>query len=140
MNRQDRGGLGGAGLTVGAAVLWGTVGPAELLAGSPLGAPALGGWRLLLGGIVLWCVAARGRGVVTLLLARTARWPLVVCAVSTGLYQMTFLYSVSRAGAALATAVALGTAPAATGLCAWWLSGEGITGRWLVSTIAAVSG
>lgn len=64
----------------------------------------------------------------------------MVCAVSTGLYQMTFLYSVSRAGAALATAVALGTAPAATGLCAWWLSGEGITGRWLVSTIAAVSG
>ncbi len=125
---------------MGAAVLWGTVGPAEVMARSPLTAPALGGWRLLIGGLVLWVVAARGPGTMRLLLARAARWPLTVCAVSTGLYQMTFLYSVSRAGAALATAVALGTAPVATGLAAWWIGGDRITPKWSVSTAAAIVG
>jgi DME family drug/metabolite transporter len=59
---------------------------------------------------------------------------------STGLYQMTFLYSVSRTGAALATVVALGIAPVATGVCARWLTGEQVGIAWLVSTSGAVGG
>ncbi|WP_328387443.1 DMT family transporter [Nocardia sp. NBC_00416] len=47
--------------------------------------------------------------------------PLLVCAVSTGLFQAAFLSSVSRTGAALATVTALGAA-------------------WMTGTVAAVAG
>lgn len=130
----------GAGRVLGAAVLWGTVGPAQVLAGAPLSPAAEGGWRLLVGGLVLWAVAGRDIGRLRALTARSARWPLLVCAGSTGLYQVAFLDSVSRTGAALATVVALGTAPAATGLCARWINAERVSTSWLVSTGAAVLG
>jgi DME family drug/metabolite transporter len=130
----------GSSLIVGAAVLWGTVGPAQVLAKAPLRPAALGGWRLLLGGIVLGAVAAPHLGRLRALTARSVWGPLLVCALATGLYQVAFLYSVSRTGAALATVVALGTAPVATGLCARWAIGERVGTTWLVSTGAAVGG
>ncbi|WP_328315636.1 DMT family transporter [Streptomyces sp. NBC_00388] len=140
MNAQKNGTTSAAGLALGAAVLWGTVGPAQVLADTTLGPAALGGWRLLVGGMVLGVFTARnplGTGALT---ARSAWRPLLVCTLSTGLYQVTFLWSVSRTGAALATVIALGTAPAATGLCARWATGERVGTRWLVSTGAAVAG
>jgi DME family drug/metabolite transporter len=140
MDAQKNGTTVGAGLVLGAAVLWGTVGPAQVLADTPLGAAALGGWRLLVGGVVLGGFAARDVGRLRALTARSAWWPLLVCALSTGLYQVAFLCSVSRTGAALATVVAVGTAPAATGVCARWTTGERVGTTWLVSTGAAVAG
>ncbi len=53
MNVQKNGTAAGAGLVLGAAVLWGTVGPAQVMADSPLGTVALGGWRMLVGGVML---------------------------------------------------------------------------------------
>ncbi|MEV5173872.1 EamA family transporter [Streptomyces flaveolus] len=66
--------------------------------------------------------------------------PMLVCAIATGVYQAAFLYSTARTGAALATVVALGTAPVATGLIAWAVCGEHLTRMWMVSTAAAVTG
>ncbi len=43
---------------LGAAVLWGTVGPAQVLAGSDADPLAFGAARLLLGGVVLLLVVA----------------------------------------------------------------------------------
>ncbi|MGQ4432636.1 DMT family transporter [Streptomyces sp. SAS_260] len=140
MNVQKNGTAAGAGLVLGAAVLWGTVGPAQVMADSPLGTVALGGWRMLVGGVVLGALTARDRGRLRVLAARSAWVPLLVCALSTCLYQAAFLYSVSLTGAALATVVALGTAPVTTGVCAWWFTGERVGTSWLVSTGAATAG
>ncbi|MFF3501583.1 DMT family transporter [Streptomyces sp. NPDC003247] len=129
----------GAVLVLSAAVLWGTVGPAQVLAAGPMTSAALGGWRLLAGGLILGAFTLRARAV-RALAARDVMHPLLICAFSTGIYQAAFLSSVARTGAALATVIALGTAPAATGLCARWVIGERMGTAWMVSTGAAVAG
>ncbi|SEG80874.1 drug/metabolite transporter, DME family [Actinacidiphila yanglinensis] len=139
MDVRKNGPAHGAGSVLAAAVLWGTVGPAQVLASSPMTPAALGGWRLLVGGLVLGAFTVRPARV-RALAGRTVLLPLVVCALSTGIYQAAFLSSVERTGAALATVIALGTAPAATGLCARWATGERVGSAWLVSTAAAVAG
>jgi DME family drug/metabolite transporter len=64
----------------------------------------------------------------------------VLAAVSTGVFQAVFFAAVDRTGAGLATLVALGAAPAATGVCAHYLQGEPITLGWVASTVGAVAG
>jgi DME family drug/metabolite transporter len=135
MSRQNRGAV----LVLAASVLWGTVGPAQVLAASPMTPAALGGWRLLTGGVVLGALTVRPEAIRTLS-ARTVLGSLLVCAVSTALYQAAFLSSVSRTGAALATVITLGVVPAATGLFSRWVNGDRVTvARW-ASTGAAVAG
>ncbi|MEV7425748.1 EamA family transporter [Streptomyces sp. NPDC091212] len=139
MDTRKNGPLSGAGLVLGAAVLWGTVGPAQVLASSPMTPTALGGWRLLVGGLVLGIFTVR-RNTVRALTTGTVVRPLLVCAVSTGVFQAALMSSVVRTGAALATVVALGVAPAAIGLCARWVTGERMTAVWMAGTAAAVTG
>jgi DME family drug/metabolite transporter len=128
------------GLVLIATVLWGTIGPAQALAASPMSAAAVGGWRLLVGGAVLAALAARRPGTARVLRDRAVLRPALVCALATSVYQAAFLASVSRTGAALATVVALGFAPAATGLCARWIGGERVGAGWWAGTGAAVAG
>lgn len=137
--RNDGQGFG-VGLVLTAALLWGTVGPAQVLAASPIGPAALGGWRLVVGALVLGAFTAPRLQKLRTLTQGTVLRPLLVCAVSTGVYQAAFLSSVSRTGAALATVIALGTAPAATGLCARWVTGERMGAAWTAGTVAAVLG
>jgi DME family drug/metabolite transporter len=139
MDTQKNGPSFGAGLVLGAAVLWGTVGPAQVLASSPITPMALGGWRLLVGGLVLGAFTVR-RTTVRALASGAVLRPLLLCAMSTGVYQAALLSSVARTGAALATVVALGVAPAAIGLCARWVTGERTTTVWLAGTAAAIAG
>jgi DME family drug/metabolite transporter len=129
----------GAGLVLAAAVLWGTVGPAQVLASSPMAPTALGGWRLLAGGLVLAVLTVRPR-TVRALASRTVLCSLLLCAFTTGLFQAVFLSSVARTGAALATVIALGTAPAAIGVCARRITGERMSPAWVISTVTAVCG
>ncbi|MGP2439339.1 DMT family transporter [Streptomyces sp. JW3] len=139
MDVRKSGANPGVGLVLAAAVLWGTVGPAQVLASSPMTPAALGGWRLVAGGLVLAVCTVRPRRLRAFATRSMVR-PLLICAFSTGLYQVAFLSSVARAGAALATVVALGIAPAATGVCARWLTGERMSAAWLAGTVAAVAG
>ncbi|MFE7427547.1 DMT family transporter [Streptomyces sp. NPDC057545] len=140
MDTRKNGPAFGAGLVLAAAVLWGTVGPAQVLAASPMTPAALGGWRLAVGGLVLGALTAcRPKTLRVLAEGRDLR-PLLVCAVSTGAYQAAFLSSVSRTGAALATVIALGTAPAVTGVCARLVAGEQMGAGWTAGTLAAVAG
>ena len=139
MSTQNNGSALGPGLLLTAAVLWGTVGPAQVVAHSPMTPAALGGWRLLAGGLVLAAFTVRARRL-RALAERAVLRPLLICAFSTALYQAAFLSSVSRTGAALATVIALGIAPAGTGVCARWMTGERMSAMWMASTIAAVAG
>lgn len=139
MDTRTNSPLFGGGLVLGAAVLWGTVGPAQVLASSPMTPAALGGWRLAVGGLILALFTVR-RNTVRVLTTATVVRPLLVCAVSTGVFQAAMLSSVVRTGAALATVVALGVAPAAIGLGARWATGERMTAAWMAGTATAVTG
>ncbi|MDT3396526.1 EamA family transporter [Streptomyces sp. B1866] len=126
-----------------AACLWGTVGPAQVWADTGADPVSLGALRLLIGGLVLALAALFGPGRsagLRLLLTRPV-WPWIgVAALATAVYQAGFMLAVSRTGAALATAIALGVAPVATGLCSRVVTGERLTAAWTVGTAAAVVG
>src|SRR5687768_7798195 len=104
--RVERPSWSGVALVLTAAGLWGTVGPAQVMAGSAASPLALGAVRLLLGGLVLSALVPllhRGRYSFAVLWRRpTVVW-LLAAAVSTAAYQAAFLSSVARTGAALAT-------------------------------------
>ncbi|MGW6917186.1 DMT family transporter [Kitasatospora sp. NPDC054939] len=126
-----------------AAVLWGTVGPAQRWADTGADPVALGGCRMLLGGAVLCAVALRPRGLRTLGARGVRGWLLVGIAV-TALFQAAFLQAVDRTGAAVATAVAFGSVPVVAGLCArlpiGGAPGERLDAKWTAGTVFAVAG
>lgn len=126
-------------LALTAALLWGTVGPARALAQDGLPAVAVGGWRQLLGGMILLVplVVRRARPGLLRLASRPA---VLAAAAATGAYQVLFLYAVTAVGAGLATAVALGVAPAATGICSWLWQHDRPGRLWAVSTAICVAG
>jgi DME family drug/metabolite transporter len=126
-----------------AATLWGTTGPVQVLARLPVPPPAVGGVRILTGGLVLlaWTTARWARGErAGLALGRRHWWPLVSASCATGVFQAAYFTSVSRTGAALATAIVFGVAPVATGLCAWFIDRSPLGWGWAASTVCAVSG
>ncbi|MGW7434262.1 DMT family transporter [Streptomyces sp. NPDC054861] len=122
-----------------AAVLWGTVGPAQIWAGTGAHPVSLGAARMLLGGTVLAVLTVRPAGLRTLRLPGAARW-LAVSVLVTAAFQVCFLQAVERSGAALATAVAFGTVPVVSGVCGRLLSGERPSRRWAAGTACAVAG
>jgi DME family drug/metabolite transporter len=120
-----------------AAVMWGTTGTARALAPMDASPLAVGAVRIAIGGAVLVAIAlARG----TLL---ATRWPIVpaaIAAVAVAIYQLSFFEGVARAGVAVGTILAIGSAPAFAGFFAWTTLGERPTRRWLLSTAAATLG
>ncbi|MFC9330027.1 DMT family transporter [Kitasatospora sp. NPDC057015] len=122
-----------------AAVLWGTVGPAQLLAQARVDPVALGACRMLLGGAVLCALTVRPSGLRTLWGPGTRVWMLVSVGV-TALFQGAFLQAVDRTGAAVTTAVAFGSVPAVSGLCARVLHRERPPAGWLAGTACATAG
>ncbi|POX53417.1 DMT family transporter [Streptomyces sp. Ru72] len=121
------------------AVLWGTTGTASSLA--PAGAPAaaIGCAGLTLGGILLFLTS---RGVPSLPAACTSpeRWLLVLGALAVAGYPVTFYPAVARTGVAVATVIALGSAPVFAGLLSWITGQARPTARWAGATTAAVLG
>jgi DME family drug/metabolite transporter len=123
-------------MALGAAVLWGTTGTARAL--GPAGAPplAVGAARIAVGGAALVALAlVRGT------LIRT--WPplpALASALAVAAYQLSFFEGVARAGVAVGTILAIGSAPAFAGLLAWLALGERPGGRWIAATAVAVAG
>lgn len=127
-------------MVLGAGLLWGTVGPAEILAHSPAGPVAVGGARILSGGLVLGVIMlARDPGAFRAL--PRAAWPaLLAASAATAIFQGTFLTSAARTGAAVATAVTFGIAPVSTGLCERVMLGTRLSRRWMAGTAGAIAG
>jgi drug/metabolite transporter, DME family len=123
-----------------AGVLWGTVGPAELLAKSPAGPVALGGARVLTGGIVLAAIAVIATPGSFRSLTRKAWLPLLAASCANATFQGAFFTSAARTGAAVATAVTFGLAPVSTGLCERIMLGTTLPRRWMTGTACAVVG
>ena len=121
------------------AVLWGTTGTASSLA--PVGAPAaaIGCAGLTLGGILLFLTSRRARSLPAAC-TRPERWLLVLGASAVAMYPVTFYPAVARTGVAVATVIALGSAPVFAGLLSWITGQARPTARWTAATAAAVLG
>lgn len=136
---RPRARTGGAVAVLCAAALWGTVGPAQVIADSAADPGALGVARLLFGGLALATFCPRPAAWKRTLGRDAIGW-VVLAAMATGVYQVTFMHAVNELGAALGTTIALGVAPVATGLCARLWTGERFTLGWVAGTLAAVIG
>ena len=117
-----------------AAVLFATTGTAQAL-GPELNPLAVGSARIGVGAILLiavaWAVGAR----------RTGPKRLVgLAAACVALYQATFFAAVADTGVGVGTVVALGSAPAFTGLLGRAFAGEALTRRWVAATALACAG
>jgi drug/metabolite transporter, DME family len=127
----------GAWMVLAAGVLWGTTGTAQAFA--PAGATplAIGAVRLLIGGTALLILALVRRQL------RPRGWPLLPTATvlaGIALYQVCFFAAVNRAGVAVGTVVAIGSAPMLAGLLGLVVLGERPTRRWMFATLLAVAG
>ncbi|MFJ8579640.1 EamA family transporter [Micromonospora sp. NPDC093277] len=122
-----------------AAALWGTTGTASSLA--PAGAPAaaVGSAGLALGGLLLF-VSTRGAHSLPRRCAHGERWLLLLGAVTVAGYPVTFYPAVTRSGVAVATVIALGSAPVFAGVLAWVTRQGRPTSRWAYATLTAVIG
>ncbi|ANP52471.1 EamA family transporter [Streptomyces griseochromogenes] len=121
------------------AVLWGTTGTAGSLA--PTGAPAaaIGCAGLVLGGILLF-LTSRGARSLPGACTRTERRLLILGALAVAGYPVTFYPAVARTGVAVATVIALGSAPVFAGLLSWVTGQSRPTAGWMRATTAAVLG
>ncbi|MFE9606819.1 DMT family transporter [Streptomyces hokutonensis] len=120
-------------------MLWGTTGTASSLA--PAGAPAaaIGCAGLTLGGILLF-LTSRGARSLPAACTRPERWLLVLGVLAVAGYPVTFYPAVARTGVAVATVIALGSAPVFAGLLSWITGQARPTARWTGATAAAVLG
>ena len=127
----------GAWMVLAAGVLWGTTGTAQAFA--PAGATplAIGAIRLLVGGTALLILALVRR---QLHPRGWPLWPTVMVLIGIALYQVCFFAAVARAGVAVGTIVAIGSAPMLTGVLGLVILGERPTLRWLFATLLAVGG
>jgi len=120
-----------------AAVMWGTTGTARALAPADAAPLAVGAVRIAIGGALLVLIAlARG----TLFATRWPVAPAITAAAAVAVYQLSFFEGVARAGVAVGTILAIGSAPAFAGLFAWLTLRERPRTRWLVSTAIALTG
>lgn len=129
---------------VGAAALWGTTGTAQALGPEGTQPISVGALRIVVGAVALALLAVAVRpGAPAPLAAQRVRVPQPVVLLLGGLcvaaYQVCFFEGVARAGVAVGTVVALGTAPLATGLLGLLLA-ERPSRRWGLATAGAVTG
>src|SRR4051812_48728746 len=121
-----------------AALCFGTTGTAQALGPDGIAPADVGAARILVGGALLVLVArlAPGR-------AAALRWPrgaVALAAIAVAGYQLAFFAAVADTGVALGTIVALGSAPALTGLLEWVVAGRRPDARWAPATALACAG
>ncbi|OIJ69496.1 transporter [Streptomyces mangrovisoli] len=100
---------------------------------------AVGAAGLLLGGVLLFVTSGGGRALPRGC-ARDERLLLGLGALAVAGYPVTFYPAVARTGVAVATVIALGSAPVLTGLLALLTRQGRPTARWAYGTAAAVLG
>jgi len=122
-----------------AAVLWGTTGTVSTFAPAGASAAAVGAAGLALGGLLLFLSSGAARALPRKCTSGE-RWLLFLGAIAVAGYPATFYPAVARCGVAVATVIALGSAPVFAGLLAWLTRQAKPTSRWACATLAAVTG
>jgi drug/metabolite transporter, DME family len=119
-----------------AAVLFGTTGTAQAL-GPDIEPLAVGSARIVAGAALLMLVAlAAGR----VRLGSGDRRLILLAGAFVAVYQASFFAAVADTGVAVGTVVALGSAPAFTGVFGRLFAGERLAGRWFAATALACAG
>jgi DME family drug/metabolite transporter len=119
-----------------AAVLFGTTGTAQAL-GPDIQPLAVGSARIVVGAALLGVVAlAAGRAT----LGAGDRRLVLLSGMFVAAYQASFFAAVADTGVAVGTVVALGSAPAFTGLFGRLFAGERLESRWFAATGLACAG
>jgi DME family drug/metabolite transporter len=136
---RSAGAVSGTAPILTAAVLWGTTGTASTFVPAGVSSAAVGSAGLALGGLLLF-LSARSARTLPRTCTRGERWLLFLGAVTVAGYPVTFYPAVARCGVAVATVIALGSAPVFTGLLAWLTRQAKPTARWACATAAAVIG
>lgn len=140
-----------------AAVCFGTTGTAHALLPIEVGSVAFGAARIVFGGALLaiiWAIVRRRRvvhpdvataaapGTVPLGRRSLAALAALVALGTVGVtaYQPFFFIGTERNGVAIGALVALGSAPAITGLLEWAVRRRRPSGRWFLATLIAATG
>ena len=119
------------------AVIWGTTGTAQTFIAESVHSLVIGSIRLLMGGVSLLV------GLFVLRKMNFHNWPwksTVIAALSIAISQYFFFTSLRLTGVAIGTVVALGSAPAFTGVFEWLLTKRLPNKNWFVATGFAVLG
>jgi len=125
-------------LVLAAAVLWGTTGTAQALAPGSADPAAVGGVRVLIGGLALLMLARLRGG-----LGRPGSWlrlATALAAAGVAAYQICFFSGVARTGVALGTIVTIGSSPAFAGLLGLLARRERPEPGWGMATALTVAG
>jgi DME family drug/metabolite transporter len=130
--------MGGQWYVLAAAVLWGTTGTAQALAPDSAQPASVGAARLAVAGLALLALAA-GRGSFKGQSRSPAR-PVLLAGACMAAYQLLFFAGVARAGVAVGTVVAIGSAPILAGLLAWLMDHARPDRRWIAATLLAIVG
>jgi drug/metabolite transporter, DME family len=127
-----------------AAVLFGTTGTAQAL-GPDIEPLAVGSTRIVVGAALLALVAlaagrAKGLAAGHARLGSGDRRLVLLAGSFVAAYQASIFAAVADTGVAVGTVVALGSAPAFTGLFGWVFAGERLERRWFAATALACAG
>jgi DME family drug/metabolite transporter len=120
-----------------AALCFATTGTAQALGPAGTTPVGVGAARILVGGAILFLIAAARRN------SHAPRWaakPVAAAAIAVAVYQLAFFAAVDDTGVAVGTIVALGSAPALAGLFEWVLHCRRPSGRWAAATALACAG
>ena len=119
-------------------MLWGTTGTSQALAPTGAQSSVVGAMRLLVGGatLLVWVLFRDGFSAVRHFPVRAT----VLAGIGVAAYQLTFFAGVARAGVAVGTIVAVGSAPVMAGILGWLVHGERPARVWYIATALAVIG
>jgi DME family drug/metabolite transporter len=121
-------------------ICFGTTGTAQAL--GPKGASPLtvGAARLLVGSLLLILVAVRSKNLELVPIRKIPKRAWIIAGLSMSFYQVTFFAGVRVTGVAVGTVVALGSAPALTGLVSWVFMRQRPNQVWFIATSIAIIG
>ena len=119
-----------------AGIFFGTTGTAQALGPKGVSGMAVGSARLICGALFLW-LFTRFSPQSSEKMPKRDLW---LAAIGIALYQLTFFSAVRSTGVAIGTVTALGSAPALTGIIAFFLVGEKPSRRWFIATIITTFG
>jgi len=119
-----------------AGICFGTTGTAQALGPKGISPLVVGTSRLVVGSLLLWIIhlVLHQEG------SRIKAPELLLAGVGVALYQLTFFSAVRSTGVAIGTLIAIGSAPAFTGIMAKLIYRENPTRRWLFSTVITTIG
>ncbi len=119
------------------AMMWGTTGTAQALLPNGSDPLAVGAFRMLIGGSILFIIAFLKGSYKSI--GHTRNIDMFVASLCMALYQPLFFFGVARTGVAVGTMLAIGSAPVFSGVIEV-VSGKKISKRWAIATSISVSG